>query len=287
MSRSLAAPVTEDKRTIKLSFEPQGRGFSELEFIDHKFYTMDRSNQCVVCGNQEKYLKYHIVPLLYRQHFPHSFKSHRSHDVVLLCLECHDNANKETEKLKLEIAEKYNVPINVNNNPLLILRNKLLTMAKFGTSYWKNREKLPKDRKKFLKLELRNLFDEIIKQEKIKKIIDLSQVDFNYNKNSLIKIDEKFFNICKSFNKNHKNLKEKSNKDFRNFHGKLVVEQLKTTQDLRDFILLWRKNFVDKLNPKYLPTAWNVYHQFERKFGDFSKFNEDYPKNYQKYKKTQ
>lgn len=100
LARKLAVPVTPDNRTIKLNFEPQGRGFSELEFIDHKFYTMDRSNQCVVCGNKEKYLKYHIVPLLYRQHFPNSFKSHRSHDVVLLCLECHEQASRETEKLK-------------------------------------------------------------------------------------------------------------------------------------------------------------------------------------------
>lgn len=279
--------MTLDNKTIKLTFEPQGRGFSELEFIDHKFYTMDRSNQCVVCGNKEKYLKYHIVPLLYRQHFPNSFKSHRSHDVVLLCLECHEQASKETEKLKQELAVKFNVPINTNSNPLLILRNKMLTMAKFGISFWKNKEKLPNERKKFLKNELRNMFEEIKIEEKVKKIIDLSQIELDYNKNNLVKINEKFFNMCKGFNKNHKNLKETSNKDFKNLHGKLVVEQLPTNEDLKEFILLWRKHFVDKLQPKFLPAAWNVYHQFERKFGDFSKFHEDYPEKYKNYKKIE
>lgn len=199
--------------------------------------------------------------------------------MVLLCLECHDKANKETENLKLEIAQKFNVPLNENNNPLLILRNKLLNLAKKGTSFFKNKAKLPKERKQMLKNELRIFFEELLKEEKIKKIIDLNQIPFQYNKNKLIKIDENFYNMCKTFKKNHKNLKENSNKDFKNFHGKLVVEQLQNQQDLKDFIMLWRKNFLDKLEPKFLPAAWNVNHQFERKFGDLSKFNDDFPKD--------
>lgn len=278
ITRNLAKPVTEDNKTIKLLFEPQGRGFSEMEFIDNKFYTVDRDNQCVVCGNKDKYLKYHIVPALYRQHFPNSFKSHRSHDVVLLCLECHEKANKETENLKMEIAKKFDCPLTGKNNPLLTLRNKLLTMAKFGLSFWKNKESIPKERKKFLKAELRSYFSELQKEDKIKKFLEISDTPFNFNKENLIKIDEKFFNMCKGINKNHKRLKESSNKDFKNLHGKLVVEKLNGNEELKDFILMWRKNFVDRLNPKFLPSAWNVYHQFERKFGDFSKFHENHVK---------
>ena len=274
LARNLAVSASEDNRTIKLTFEPQGRGFSELEFIDNKFYTVDRDNKCVVCGSTDKYLKYHIVPLLYREHFPNSFKSHRSHDVVLLCLNCHVQANKETEKLKLEIAQKFDCPVIGPNNPLLLLRNKVLTMTKFGLSYWKNKDAIPKDRKKILKVELRNLYSELEKEEKIKKFMENEGFLFNFNKNNLIKIDEKFVSMCKHFSKNHKNLKENSNKDFKNLHGKMVVEKLKTNQELKDFILLWRKNFIDKLNPKHLPTAWNVYHQFEREFGELSKFND-------------
>ncbi len=268
--------MSSDNKTIKLTFEPKGRGFSELEFIDNKFYTVDRDNTCVVCGNTEKYLKYHIVPSFYRQHFPNSFKSHRSHDVVLLCLNCHEIANKETDKLKTEIAKIYDCSLTGNNNPLLSLRNKLLSMAKSGVSYWKNRENIPKDRRKYLKKEMRNIFSELQKEEKTQKYMETDGIHFNYNKNNLVKIDENFSNMCKKFNKSHKNLKDNSNKDFKNLHGKLVVEKLKSNQDLKNFILMWRRNFVEKLNPKFLPTAWNVYHQVERKFGDHSKFNEDF-----------
>jgi 5-methylcytosine-specific restriction endonuclease McrA len=114
---------------IKLLFEPQGRGFSELEFIDHRFYTVDRLNQCVVCGNSEKYLKFHIVPLIYRQYFPNSFKSHRSHDIVLLCFRCHEAANKEVEKLRIQIAKEFDVPL-FESNEKLSLRNKIISFTK-------------------------------------------------------------------------------------------------------------------------------------------------------------
>lgn len=228
----------------------------------------------MVCGHQEKYLKYHIVPSLYRQNFPNSFKSHRSHDVVLLCLECHELANKETEKLKIEIAEKFDCPLSGNNNPLSILRNKLIMMAKCGLSYWKNKEVIPKDRRKILKQELRNFFDELGKEEKIQKFIENDEIKLIYNKKNLIKIDKNFFQMCQSFTKKNKNLKDNSNKDFKNMHGKIIVEKFTSNQELKDFILMWRKNFIDKLKPKFLPQAWNVYHQFERDFGEFSKFHE-------------
>jgi hypothetical protein len=35
------------------------------------------------------YLRHSIVPHTYRRHFPLRFKSHLSHDIVLLCLKCH------------------------------------------------------------------------------------------------------------------------------------------------------------------------------------------------------
>ena len=147
-------------------------------------------------------------------------------------------------------------------------------MSKFGLSYWKNKASIPKERRKFLKSELRNYFNELQKEDKIRKFLENESKPFKYNKDGLVKIDETFFAMCKSCNKNHKQIKENSNKDFKNLHGKFVVEKMKDHEELKDFILMWRRNFVDTMNPKFLPAAWNVYHQFERKFGNFSKFNE-------------
>ena len=56
-------------------------------------------------------LKYHVVPVLYRQHFPMEMKFKRSHDVILLCTRCQEKANKESDRYKSELAERYKIPM--------------------------------------------------------------------------------------------------------------------------------------------------------------------------------
>lgn len=52
-----------------------------------------------------------VVPDCYRKNFPVQLKSHRSHDIVLLCIDCHDVAHTAAERLKRSIASTYNVPV--------------------------------------------------------------------------------------------------------------------------------------------------------------------------------
>ena len=45
-----------------------------------------------------------VVPGCYRRHFPVHQKSHRSHDVLLICFDCHEVAQKAAEQVKRDIA---------------------------------------------------------------------------------------------------------------------------------------------------------------------------------------
>ena len=74
----------KDALTIKLNFEPDRKHTVE----DDAFYTNSNRNACVACGNDSEYSRFHIVPSVYRTHLPDTLKSHRSHDVVLLCFDC-------------------------------------------------------------------------------------------------------------------------------------------------------------------------------------------------------
>ena len=56
------------------------------------FYLESKANTCVACGEDRNFLKYHVIPKCYRQNFPLNLKSHRSHDIVLLCVRCHQIA---------------------------------------------------------------------------------------------------------------------------------------------------------------------------------------------------
>ena len=77
----------------------------------HAFYSAARSNMCVVCGGLKHYLRFRVVPSCYRRALPEKFKSHRSHDVVLLCVGCHERAQREAERTKREVSIEYEVPL--------------------------------------------------------------------------------------------------------------------------------------------------------------------------------
>ena len=110
VSRSLATIVsqTEDSLSIQLIFEPNGRA----EHDGDEYYLAANKNLCVVCGKDKDYARFHIVPSIYRTHLPETLKSHRSHDVVLMCFDCLSTALNEQHKVKVKLAEQYDAPLH-------------------------------------------------------------------------------------------------------------------------------------------------------------------------------
>ncbi|XP_060958940.1 protein RRP6-like 3 isoform X3 [Cannabis sativa] len=109
LRRDLAKMVDENPPAIMLLFEPKGRPEDE----DNDFYIQSKKNICVGCGERNHYLRYRIIPSCYRMHFPEHLKSHRSHDIVLLCVDCHEVAHATAEKYKKVVAKEYGVPLFV------------------------------------------------------------------------------------------------------------------------------------------------------------------------------
>ncbi|XP_061348771.1 protein RRP6-like 3 [Gastrolobium bilobum] len=109
ISRDLAKLIEEDPPGIMLLFEPKGRPEDE----DNDFYIQSKKNICVGCGEGNHYLRYRIIPSCYRMHFPEHLKSHRSHDIVLLCVDCHEVAHAAAEKYKRKIAAEFGIPLYV------------------------------------------------------------------------------------------------------------------------------------------------------------------------------
>lgn len=109
LRRDLAKIVEDDPPAIMLLFEPKGRPEDE----DNDFYIQSKKNICVGCGEKNHYLRYRIIPSCYRMHFPEHLKSHRSHDIVLLCVDCHEIAHSAAEKYKRQIAAEFGIPLFV------------------------------------------------------------------------------------------------------------------------------------------------------------------------------
>uniref|UniRef100_A0A0G4I5E9 3'-5' exonuclease domain-containing protein n=1 Tax=Chromera velia CCMP2878 TaxID=1169474 RepID=A0A0G4I5E9_9ALVE len=79
------------------------------------YYVSPKENRCVVCGSRQHFLRFHVVPSCYRTHFPAEFKSHGSHDVLLLCVPCHERANAAFHRLRLRLSEEAGCPLHFQN----------------------------------------------------------------------------------------------------------------------------------------------------------------------------
>lgn len=99
VTRDLGEVVTEEPYTVRLTFTPNGLG-------NHgdAFYLSERGNHCVVCGTTEELTRHHCVPYCFRKHFPENYKSHTSHDVLLVCESCHRKYEIEATRIKSEMV---------------------------------------------------------------------------------------------------------------------------------------------------------------------------------------
>jgi len=112
---------------------------------EDNFYIADRVNKCVVCGAIDNYTRFHVVPSLYRVHFPDVLKSHRSHDIVLLCFKCHERASQFQDHGKRQIAEEYGIPLIEHHEPKII-NFRIQAIKKWAVSIVNAGKGIPKDR---------------------------------------------------------------------------------------------------------------------------------------------
>lgn len=230
VSKNLAKIINEDPFTIQLTFEPAGRAVGQVG----KYYTIAKINRCVVCGEDDSYLRKNIVPREYRKYFPVVMKDHTSHDVLLLCTQCHQVSNMADLNLRYELADLCDAPIQNGANAKLVEIESLKQMKSAARALYKNGDRIPEKRRKELEAQFLDGFPEgtIVTKD---LLLDYLDVDiYKENENYLV-------------------------------HGKKVVEYF--SEKGGGIIQLerkWREHFLKKMNPKYLPELWSVDHNIHR-----------------------
>ena len=134
-------------------------------------------NKCVVCGTTDFLTRHHVVPICYRRFFPVSIKSHNFHDVLSVCVHCHENYEKWAFEYKLKLADEYESPINgeLHDNKEF-LKVKRLASCLIDGAY----PNIPKWRIKEMKIEVKTYFGwKRISKKRIQDIIDLKVKIYN------------------------------------------------------------------------------------------------------------
>jgi len=256
LSKELARQICDDPIRIQLLFEPEWKtkyaNMTEEERETQKsvdaFYVQEKRNQCVVCGALDKYLRFHIVPTLYRRLLPEAFKSHSSHDVVLLCVACHEKANTAHWKRKLEFAAQYDAPLMQSEvRPFGAEAN----ARKAALALSRSAAAMPPDRRQFM-------CDQVLAWDPPADAPRAEgKVKFSVPPADL-GIPEDLFRAALA-----------PLRDVRHDHGEVVVGAV---TDVPEFIQGWREHFVTTMDPKFLPPMWGVNSKAARLFGSHSRF---------------
>lgn len=211
LNRNLATVVIDNPLTIKLNFKPKGLGNHKKEFG-----LSDMQNICVVCGSEKYLTKHHVVPYCYKQHLPSRLKSRNHHDILSVCVDCHEEYERSADKLKYELSIKYNSPLS----GILYKNREVIKYSKICSTLLRDDINIPK-----------------------KRINDL--------RNSV----KAFFGI-KRLTKSRLNKLSKIKVDFiKKTHGEMVVQEI---DDFQIFFEMWRRHFIEKTNPEFLPKGWKI-----------------------------
>lgn len=212
-----------DEFTIKLNFEPNGPG------PVHPFYLIERPSVCVVCGSEENLTRHHLIPYCYRTAMPDVYKNHSSHDVLLMCFDCHQIYECEHAlKLRHYLADKYQAPLNGKFN---YKKYKNYNQAiGYASTLIEHSDKMPLENRQRLHDFIQDYFGVEVTDALLQRVANFKKIT-----------------------------KASKHPDFVS-HGKLVVDKL---EDIHEFFILWRKHFLCTMKPEYMSEHWDIDHNIK------------------------
>lgn len=232
INNNLAEPVVQDEGAplaAKLLFEPSGKPLDGTDF-----YCQDKLNECCCCSRTDELVRKNVIPKEYRKHLPNQFKDRQSHDVVLLCVQCHCSSNMFDNIMREELATQHGIPINYKNNFMVINRTKSSVRAA-AKALTATNNKIPEERKEVLK---HTITEYLGHEPTSEEIVELKFIPVN---------DVKYVGTVPD-------------------HGSEVVKRVIEQGTVEEFIVRWRNFFLSSMKPGYLPTGWSVNHKTRDKF---------------------
>ena len=190
--------------------------------------------------------RYSVVPHTYRRHLPEFLKSRSSHDIVLLCVKCHQLASFHGDSLRARLAVECSAPIGVGRPAQEdALRKRARSLASALLSA--RATDIPPARRR----EMLETIRSFLRQEQAEKVRggegggDEHVGSGEVERETLVRIS--CLPVC------HQDENEDDASPLS--HASLVVA---SQIDLAAFIRRWRQTFLESMNPQHLPMGWSV-----------------------------
>ncbi|KAM8706148.1 hypothetical protein ACLKA7_010433 [Drosophila subpalustris] len=231
LNQNLGTQISENPFTVRLNFEPAGRAVGDVG----RYYQTPKENQCVVCGRRDAYIRKNVVPREYRKHFPVVMKSHTSHDILLLCPNCHQLSNISDNKIRNRLAVSCDAPFKHRDGMVKYHDDQQLRSVKSaGKALLQQVDRIPTEKVAQMQKTILDYYagEKQITHELLKRAADID---------------------CRVENEDYCQ------------HGKKVVDMYRDKfGGLIELERVWREHFLYTMQPKFLPELWNVNHNADR-----------------------
>eukprot|EP00548_Thalassiothrix_antarctica_P014127 CAMPEP_0194179614 /NCGR_PEP_ID=MMETSP0154-20130528/13040_1 /TAXON_ID=1049557 /ORGANISM="Thalassiothrix antarctica, Strain L6-D1" /LENGTH=357 /DNA_ID=CAMNT_0038895023 /DNA_START=12 /DNA_END=1085 /DNA_ORIENTATION=- len=218
--KKLAKWVTPN--TIQLTFEPKART-NDAYHITHK------KNVCVACGVDGHVMRHYVVPYAYRSLMPSKYKSHLSHDIVILCPKCHllcAQAYQERMKYFDDVLRT-----DPETAVVKIINFELSKIKSAAMALLNHKNKLPQNKTEEYTLLIQNYL-KTSSELTTEQLRDAASVEHRAPNPDYIPGAELVVN----------DLLKNENEE----------------ESLSEFVYGWREFFLETVQPRHLPTGWRV-----------------------------
>ena len=227
LKKNLAVDVPQpegEPPAAKLLFVPAGKPADATDF-----YCQEKVNQCCCCARTEKLVRKNIIPKEYRRHFPKEYKDRQSHDVVLLCVQCHCSSNVFDNIMRENIASEHGIPVNYKNQFTVTIKP-LVNVRAAARALAATNNVIPEERRLTL---TQTIADHLGHEPTPDDIQELRNIETS----------------------------EVKDPDSVTDHGTLVIKKVMVSGKEIEFIKKWRNFFLTMMKPAHLPTGWNIDHK--------------------------
>ncbi len=166
---------------------------------------------------------------MFKKHFPKKMNDHNSYDVFMVCWGCHGNYEIHANHLK---RSQLNWKPTSNKGCLV---GEELSILKTLNAILNHGHSMP---------------HEVI-ERKMQLIRDY------YGENNSFDVED-LQNKTQDILDKLRASQQKNN----NFDEKAIAKFVNSLEDINNFIIMWRKHFVEAMKPKFLPKEWDIEYRF-------------------------
>jgi len=213
-------------KTFRLNFEPSKRlEDSKIEKIE---------NQCCVCGSSDKGLvKHSIIPNLFKKCLPIEAKCFVQSDLVSLCPKCNYRCQKMDDKYKSKLLNEIGVDVKKELD-LKEAHLKIGKAYKCAQSLTIHGSKMSRKQFEFLWSEIKSIYMDVFQRIAPSDLTVILAECSKFPPQYIIQRD-----IIKQF-------------------ATQIVQHYSNKGELGEFVVGWRKHFLNSMHPKHMPGRWKV-----------------------------